>query len=349
MNIWSDTMEKILKLIVNNTYLFVGILLLLIALFVLLILAIVKVSRPKKIPIYEEDLENADLEDIPEEDVIEKPISKKTHSPKEGKIREIEIPRPTSEEKLAELENRDEEEIKNRIDQEHKEAIKEAMEEIQDTSLSSVLYDLKDAKEISPEEVVRQFEQEQEEQSIISYQELVDVVKNREKSYEDELESRPLATVSDFLPEYPKDKEDKNQGMVELIESLEHGKRLEEPKASIEESSSEEEERLMSQARIAVHEALAKIPEDGRFQRTEVISPVFGRMKEEPLDYSSVKKFQHEELPQSSKNDTILLEAEKSNLREEPTKRRSSEDLDIGNISKNEELLQALKDFRNNL
>lgn len=46
---------------------------------------------------------------------------------------------------------------------------------------------------LKPEDIVANFEEEQEAQSIISYKELVDAVKNRKEDiYEDELESKPL-------------------------------------------------------------------------------------------------------------------------------------------------------------
>ena len=97
-----------------------------------------------------------------------------------------------TEEQVAALENVDEKEIEKRIDQEHEEAIKEAMEEIDNDAIKDALYELKEKQEMTPEEVVRKFEQEQEAQSIISYQELVDVVKNRENLFLNLIQKKPL-------------------------------------------------------------------------------------------------------------------------------------------------------------
>ncbi len=294
-----------------------------------------------------------------------------------------------SEEKIAELESIDEEEIKERIDKEHEEAIKETMEEIDNEEMNDVLRELKDAKEVRPEDVVRQFEQEQEAQSIISYQELVDVVKNRDKEFEDELESKPLATVSDFLPEAEVSEEPKDTDMAKLIEELRTPKEeIEElkvePEEEVEElesipqevSNDNLEDEEIKAARAMVKEAFKEIPQGGKFKKTELISPVFGRIQEESEDsYPTVKKFSHEEgeieeeeieeikLPEEPKDDTIEGQAaemdsiedvsedleEESLFEEIPNELEKTGNIGLGDISKNEDFLKALKDFRDSL
>ncbi len=445
-------MNEIIDKIVGNNLVFGGILIFLGVILLILIVSIVRsAKKSRKIPIYEEDLEDTELEKIKDENIIDKPEVKKKQKKKVEKKKEIveeddeedinlevileeeeiapeeeqeDLPTSSaveeviadekeiveekskepvveqetiysdgeaeeiidegySEERIAELENIDEEEIKERIDKEHEEVIEETMEEIDNEEMVDILQNLKEAREVKPEDVVRQFEQEQEAQSIISYQELVDVVKNRDKDFEDELESKPLATVSDFLPEVPKE-ENKDSDMAKLIEELGQPKEpveIEELEKNIEiPPSLDEEDDDIAAAKAMVREALKKeIPSDGKFKKTELISPVFGRITEEPEDsYPTVKKFTHEdeveaieeiELPEVKKDDTIETEAtdiesfedisEELEEEENPKvlfeeipneeKLEKTSDLGMGDISKNEEFLKALKDFRDSL
>lgn len=469
MNIWSDTMNEIIDKIVGNNVIFGGILIFLGIILIVLIASVVRGSKKtKKIPIYEEDLEDKELEKVKEKNIIDKPEVKKKKKKtvvKEEKQEEEESLEPVeeakevveeddivedipeeeeesfeeepleekegdldqqsletiysegepeevidegySEERIAELENIDEEEIKARIDKEHEEDIEETMEEIENDEMNDILKDLKEAKELKPEDVVRQFEQEQEAQSIISYQELVDVVKNRDKDFEDELESKPLATVSDFLPEVPK--EEKSSDMSKLIEELAQPRKIEEgfddeefeAVEELQENIESEEDIDVESTKAMVREALKEIPEDGKFKRTELISPVFGRIAEETEDsYPTVKKFTRDseenpieeleaeeiddtieelesndsetelieelQLKEAEKDDTIVTEATdiesiediSEELEEEqpqalfeeiPNDLEETKELGMGDISKNEEFLKALKDFRDSL
>ncbi len=458
-------MGKILDAIVGNTYVFIGIIAILVIIFLALVISIIKGFRKKKIPIYEEDLDKKELAKVKSKNIIDKPVTKKKKpsnkekvektekeekiektgksekTEKKEKSEKIEIEKKEkkeepkeviskneeedseeaeevveeeyTEEQVAALENVDEKEIEKRIDQEHEEAIKEAMEEIDNDAIKDALYELKEKQEMTPEEVVRKFEQEQEAQSIISYQELVDVVKNRDNNFEDELESKPLATVSDFLPEQSKEKSPQNQKMVELIEQIgrptaeeSKEKKIEEVESIFEPDSEEtieeiptiaeatpkietldsimdtitetpveslfemdteeietlgkeksrQEQETEEKARQAVREALRNsIPDEGRFKKTEVISPVFGRIVEPEAEYSSVKKFNRddekkqslntiEELPELGKSDMIGSKAMAAEDQKAKKDTFSSHDL-----SKNEDLLQALKDFRDSL
>ncbi len=88
-----------------------------------------------------------------------------------------------------------------------------------------------------------------------------------------------------------------------------------------------------------------RIPEKKKFQNTDFISPIYGKLDEKEMDYPTVRQF--------SRTNTL------EELLEEPRKRRSkgedsfSDTLDVSplhsEIEKNDEFLQNLKDFRESL
>ena len=229
------------------------------------------------------------------EEIEIKGKSKKEKAPLEDMdLEELEsLAQKESEAKLEELEKVDDREIEERIDSEHKEDIEQEIIVSENEEIKELLVELKE--NIDPEEVVRNFEEEQEAQSIISYQELVDVVKNRDNEFIDELEAKPLSTVSDFVPEANKKPESEVE-VLELIEELE---------ATDEEDSDDEdsaiEELVVSQDEER-EDSLKEIPEEGKFKKTEVISPVYGRINvEKEIEYPKVEKF--DRTPKSPKED----------------------------------------------
>lgn len=435
-------MKEILDIIVGNTFLFVGVLLFLGATFLVLLKAIVKTVNNHKIPIYEEDEELTELENIEAEDVIEKPkVKSKIKKDVKEEIKKDKNSDKTDEKETAdeelidaepnkktekiidddleeepliigeepsreELEQIDDKEIENRIDEEHKKDIKEALEENDHEELKEILSEMKETKEVDPEEVVRNFEEEQEAQSIISYQELVDVVKNRDNEFIDELESKPLATVSDFIVDNSKSN-DSDIEVLEILENLEKSKELEETSVeellSISESDIEQLEPSIEEIEVLeptineyksneIKESLPEIPDDGRFKKTDVISPIFGKIDStDKIDYPKVEKFKRDnkekniketdiksmipkiELPTKKKNDSIEKEPEimatevlksfsnmfenaSEKIDQKETKKIEEESIEeiesltaTSSISKNEDFLKALKDFRNNL
>lgn len=453
-------MKEILDIIVSNTFLFIGVILFLVATFLVLIRSIVKTINNRKIPIYEEESELEVLDDVKEEDIIEKPAKKKEDKLNEKEIKEIDIDEIVSkpkEDKLdkkekdsdddiedikfskkeakveleeeapeeiiidsdqdrEELEQIEDKEIEKRIDKEHKKDLKEAINNSENEEIKELLSDMSSVKEVDPEEVVKNFEEEQEAQSIISYQELVDVVKNRDNDFVDELESKPLATVSDFIVEKEKSSEPDVE-VLEIIEQLEKSKEIiSEPKVeelmaisdddiellepSVEEievlepiiNEYNEKPKNKESIKEIIHEPLPEIPDDGRFKKTDVISPIFGKLDETiNIDFPKVEKFNRDkdkqkdvsekiiqsvekkiELSKEEKNDKIEInekeatEALKSftnifeNISENIEKtnevkenKSSDEEIEsltaVDNISKNEDFLKALKDFRNSL
>lgn len=150
--------------------------------------------------------------------------------------------------------------------------------------LERVFNQMNDDLQKEKENVVDSFEREQEENAIISYQELIKQVQKRENTAEKE-----EVKVDDFLPEK---EEVKNDNYLEATFEKE---------PSINLSHTEERKPYAG--------------EKTKFNASEIISPIFGR--QEPLS-----------------NDNYKSET-KDNLEDEQ--------------KQNEEFLNTLKEFRNNL
>jgi AAA ATPase containing von Willebrand factor type A (vWA) domain len=435
-------MKEILDIIVGNTFLFVGVILFLVATFLVLVRGIVKTINNHKIPIYEEDSELEELEEIIEEDVIEKPVKKKDKKgeskkaiieeafieeensideeiveekeedvieeeivekkskKKNGKTEEIieeeekvEIEEPsdeieeTTEEKEEEeidepnrekLEKIDDKEIEERINKEHKKGLKEEIEKSDNDEIKELLSDMTNPNEVDPEEVVKNFEEEQEAQSIISYQELVDVVKNRDNEFVDELETKPLSTVSSFIAETESDIEPDIE-VLEIIEQLEKSKEDSEPKVeellaitdydvehlelSVEEIevlepvvSDYQEENIKEdkKKKEIVKEILPEIADAGRFKKTDVISPIFGKMEEiEAIDYPKVEKFSREKainIPNRKLADKVMQSVVSKIEEEELDKLTMKDDVaEIDLLEKEEIANRVMKTVTNKL
>ena len=242
-------------------------------------------------------------------DEEEESVEEETEEDFEEVVEEVEDEEEEVEEEFddealrEELEKIDDKEIEERIDKEHKKNIEEEIEENDNEELKELLSEMKDTNEVDPEEVVRNFEEEQEAQSIISYQELVNAVKKRDTEYVDELETKPLATVSDFIKADKKTDVVPETNVLDMIEKLEKKpepvkeeveeqiETLEKPSEKIEtlEVLEEEIEELELPKK---KEEVIEIPDEGKFKKTDLISPVFGRMKEKTeIDYPKVEKF----------------------------------------------------------
>lgn len=191
-------------------------------------------------------------------------------------------------------------------DYEEAERIETELEKVDSTPQSNELENLikkmQEDIEMKPEDVVKKFEEEQEQKAIISYQELVDNVKSGKIEVIDDEES------------------DTN-----FVENL----CVEEINEPILVSVSEEEQSVTPEM---VKEAIQNISESSvkeepkKFKNSKFISPIFGVMDNE-LQYPTVKK-----------NETtldIMNTKDYNNLTEE--------------IKKQEDFLNALKEFRKNL
>ena len=216
----------------------------------------------------------------------------------------------------------------------------------------------KDSK-LSPEDVVANFEKEQEAQSIISYKELVNAVKNRQDEYyEDELESKPLTTVTEYLKQREEQEPIDFSDFTTVINTI-HDKK-EEPIKETKYSSSIEK----NYDSVRKEEKNDYEDEKSRFKKTEVISPIYGRMEEpkKEVDYGKTidlrdldltdsdfekesKKEIQEEVALSALDDVYKKMADDIIKKDEDKGETTSLDA----LARNEEFLQSLKDFRKKL
>lgn len=182
----------------------------------------------------------------------------------------------------------------------------------------------KDLKAKEEEDSVANFEAEQEEKSIISYQELVNSMKNKDQvSKIQKVESVPVIDIenTDEVPVI--DIEDKiDAPVIEIDDEVEPIKKMIENKDSFDGNN-----------------VVKK-----KFKTTEFISPVYGKM-ENTSEYPVIKNNRHEMVEKVS---------EPIRSREEYRNNISLEEsLDLqplsDEIKKNDDFLNALKDFRKNL
>lgn len=182
----------------------------------------------------------------------------------------------------------------------------------------------KDLKAKEEEDSVANFEAEQEEKSIISYQELINSLKNKDQvSKIQKVESVPVIDIenTDEVPVI--DIEDKiDAPVIEIDDEVEPIKKMIENKDSFDSNN-----------------VVKK-----KFKTTEFISPVYGKM-ENTSEYPVIKNNKHEMVEKVS---------EPIRSREEYRNNISLEEsLDLqplsDEIKKNDDFLNALKDFRKNL
>lgn len=185
----------------------------------------------------------------------------------------------------------------------------------------------------TPEEVVSNFEKDQEEKSIISYQELVNTLKKDKKE---------TLGVKEVKKELTKDMELKKTSPIlekeEIVLPIEEKQPLK--KDTIDIIDIEEDNHLSKETTIPKVEEVEEHAEK-KFQNTDFISPIFGKMNNGSV-YATVRKVSREE-----KLEELLEEV--------PKRRRVSleETLDMKplreEMRKSDEFLRSLKDFRSNL
>ena len=184
------------------------------------------------------------------------------------------------------------------------ERVEAELEKIEDTrqsnELENILKKMQEDIDLKPEDVVKKFEEEQEEKAIISYQELVDNVK-----------SGKIEVIDD---------EETNTNFVESLN-------IEEPVetvTAIEEESSVTPEMVKEAIQNISTSSVKEEPK--KFKNSAFISPIYGVMTEN-LEYPKVKK---------TENILDIMNTKDYNELTEEIKRQ-------------EEFLNALKEFRNNL
>lgn len=191
----------------------------------------------------------------------------------------------------------------NYVEAERVEAELEKMEETpQSNELENILKKMQEDINLKPEDVVKKFEEEQEEKAIISYQELVDNVK-----------AGKIEVVED------------EQSDIDFVESLNIDTSSEPIISTIEgEQDSVTPEMLKEAIQIITESKVVEEPK--KFKNSEFISPIYGII-DTNLEYPTVKK---------NENILDIMNTKDYNeLTEE--------------IQKQEEFLNALKEFRNNL
>ena len=345
-------MKDLVNKIIENNALFIGVIVALSVILLLLIFLIIKSAKSnKKINIYEEDLEDEDLKkvkNVKKEDIIETPDEELED---ELELDEDDLFNFDDEETGYEpvKEEQDDDELARRYHEEEEKEIEEVKEQSKGSEIERLITKMEEDSKLKPEDVVEKFEKEQEAQSIISYKELVNAVKNRtEDVYEDELESQPLATVSDLMEEL------ENSNIYDDEEEEEVIPPKEEKKPEVRET---------------------------KFRKTEVISPVFGRVEvddtpsydyyeepekeeeevieeknrvvsdEETIDLSDVDLSDYrftgkkEEQEGVTALDEIYKHMADNMVKEEKAPNKEA----VEKLSRNEEFLQSLKDFRNKL
>lgn len=189
------------------------------------------------------------------------------------------------------------------VEAERVEAELEKMEETpQSNELEDILKKMQEDIDLKPEDVVKKFEEEQEEKAIISYQELVDNVK-----------AGKIEVIED------------EQSDIDFVESL----NIDTSSEPIISTMDEEKDTVTPEMLKEVIQTISnsKVEEEPRkFKNSEFISPIYGVM-DTNLEYPTVKK---------NENILDIMNTKDYNeLTEE--------------IQKQEEFLNALKEFRNNL
>ncbi len=319
-------MKEVIDEIIMNDTLFSLIILFLCLILIAIIVMIIRSMKTTKINIYEEDLEDEDIKKVKhvkKEDIIESPTSIKEKVKEEIKEEEPE----TEEEEI--VENDIPLELEEKYKEEQEEEIRELKEESNTTEIEKLLEQMEEDSKLKPEEVVANFEMEQEAQSIISYQELVNAVKNRkDEYYEDELESKPLSKVSDFIKE--NDNTFDEDDAKKMIDSISNN----------------------------TTKDLTNELDDTKFRKTEIISPIYGRIEDtSQVDYPKISKIKEEDLLKDETLD-VSQEAALSALNDiynhmaEELKKSNPElknEESLKRYTNNEEFLQSLKDFRKNL
>lgn len=234
---------------------------------------------------------------------------------------------------LMDAKPREEEETKE-ISKEIKEVIKQEVieEDNKKSDISSMLDAMKrDLEEKKNEDIVANFEAEQEERSIISYQELVNSLKDKNKKEDNvKLDTVPIIEIEDKSDIPVIEIDEKNDVPVIEIED----ENLEEAKQFIEDN-----EDLIKQE----NEVKKK------FKTTEFISPIYGKM-ENTAEYPTIRANNKHEMKVEEEDIDIEKHSRNTKYR---TNLSLEETLNIEplkeEIKKNDEFLSALKDFRKNL
>lgn len=185
--------------------------------------------------------------------------------------------------------------------------------------LEQILNQMQKDIETKPEEVVRKFEEEQEQKAIISYQELVDSVNNNKIDVVDDEEG-----TIDFVAAL--EMENKNNSAADYLEKVED---INEDKTlNTIDDNIDIVNPIMNKSHLDVIDEMDYDDAPKKFKSSEILSPVFGRMHPN-FEYRKINSF-------ANTNNKIEIEQVAG----------ESVETDLKN---NEDFLKALIDFRNNL
>ena len=167
---------------------------------------------------------------------------------------------------IVSLNRKKREEIKKDFQEAEKNEEVQKTEEVSiSKDLEEIINQMKKDMEATPEQVVAQFEEEQEKNAIISYQELVESVKNGK-----------IQTIED------------EEGTTNYVEAL-MNEMGEEPIVEISDNEPTKEEVKAVIEEITKKSSEPKKSEKPKFKSTDFISPVFGRINAE-FNYPKIKE-----------------------------------------------------------
>lgn len=257
-------------------------------------------------------------------------------------------------------------EILERRDEEIEKEEVEMVEEVNKPKLEidKVLEKMEKDLLATPEDAVASFEQEQEEKSIISYQELINSFKKSDSVVSEAKEM----LKTDYKEEHPKKIEEKSKEMLssDFKDTYEEIDLKEEQPQAVQTNFKEEMQKEIKgedTSKIDVidieeEESSSKIDasklgrekeeisrEKKKFQNTDFISPIYGKLDEKEMDYPTVPHF--------SRTEAIEELLEDVDTKKSIAKEGFGETLDVSplhsEIQESDEFLKTLKDFRGNL
>lgn len=181
---------------------------------------------------------------------------------------------------IVSLNRRKREEIKKDFKQaEMNQELEKTVENKVSQELQDIIMQMKKDMEATPEQVVAQFEEEQEKNAIISYQELVESVK-----------AGKIQTIDD------------EEGNTNYVEAL-TDEINEEPVVEVSDNEPTKEE-----VKAVINE-ITKKPDKPKFKNSEFISPVYGKMNTE-INYPKINETT--EIEKMFNIDKIKSEVEKN-------------------------------------
>lgn len=215
--------------------------------------------------------------------------------------------------------------MKNKKKKRAKQKLQEAhKKDIESVDLEAVLGKMQEDAE-KPKEEIRTFEEEQEAKAIISYQELLQAVKkdvnevtsvnlDEVETFEDPMEGAALPTVKALS-------ETSNNPLKPVVLEVDENMQTEVPQVM---------EEPIEKTKTVQKPIEVRTKNDAKFQNSEFISPIYGRVNNE-VDYPTIPSFKEK------------IEEKQENLEKTIVFKPINDNID------NDEFLKALKEFRNSL